>query len=397
MYIELAVETPVNLTARQKELLREFDKLGEDNNPESKNFFSKVKSFWDGMKRLTRDAGGTAPLGQAGFAVAAPSATRGPEARHRGFTAPGLTGLGCSTAALSAKTRFMTWNTAVLSTMDAVPAIGLAPEPLPRRGRSGELREQLAARAERPERHELVGVVARGPLMPGDGAGAAILHREELVEHILGRVEVRRHDRVLGPIGRHRAAGAVGPGALAPDAAGLVVGGDDQQRLVPARVGLDPVDHRATAMSKSICSSMKRGMSLAWPIQSTAPPSDIRKKPLGFWLSTFSAPRSSWRDPAPWMKAMPDGVSPSGRSLAAGLQRVARPGDADHPLGQLFAPAASASKAALSSMKVKPFSPSLPVSASHRLAAAEEAEGPASSAAGSPGCRCRRRTDGPRP
>jgi molecular chaperone DnaJ len=50
MYIELQVETPVNLTARQKELLREFDKLGEDNNPETSGFFRKVKSFWDGMK-----------------------------------------------------------------------------------------------------------------------------------------------------------------------------------------------------------------------------------------------------------------------------------------------------------------------------------------------------------
>lgn len=50
MFIELAVETPVNLTSRQKELLREFDKLGEDNNPESSSFFSKVKTFWDSMK-----------------------------------------------------------------------------------------------------------------------------------------------------------------------------------------------------------------------------------------------------------------------------------------------------------------------------------------------------------
>jgi molecular chaperone DnaJ len=50
MYIELQVETPVNLTARQKELLREFDKLGEDNNPETSGFFRKVKTFWDGMK-----------------------------------------------------------------------------------------------------------------------------------------------------------------------------------------------------------------------------------------------------------------------------------------------------------------------------------------------------------
>ncbi|MCE8005461.1 molecular chaperone DnaJ [Aestuariivita sp.] len=50
MFIELAVETPVNLTARQKEILQEFEKLSEDNNPEGKSFFSTVKSFWDGMK-----------------------------------------------------------------------------------------------------------------------------------------------------------------------------------------------------------------------------------------------------------------------------------------------------------------------------------------------------------
>jgi len=50
MLIELAVETPVNLTSRQKELLREFEKLSEDNNPEGSSFFSKVRSFWEGMK-----------------------------------------------------------------------------------------------------------------------------------------------------------------------------------------------------------------------------------------------------------------------------------------------------------------------------------------------------------
>jgi molecular chaperone DnaJ len=50
MFIELAVETPVNLTSKQKELLREFDALSEDNNPESKSFFSSVKTFWDSMK-----------------------------------------------------------------------------------------------------------------------------------------------------------------------------------------------------------------------------------------------------------------------------------------------------------------------------------------------------------
>ncbi len=50
MLIELAVETPVNLTARQKEILREFTELSKDNNPESSGFFDKVKSFWDSMK-----------------------------------------------------------------------------------------------------------------------------------------------------------------------------------------------------------------------------------------------------------------------------------------------------------------------------------------------------------
>lgn len=50
MFIELAVETPVNLTARQKELLREFDDMGEDNHPESNSFFSSVKSFWERMQ-----------------------------------------------------------------------------------------------------------------------------------------------------------------------------------------------------------------------------------------------------------------------------------------------------------------------------------------------------------
>ncbi|MCI5095597.1 MAG: molecular chaperone DnaJ [Rhodobacteraceae bacterium] len=50
MFIELAVETPVNLTARQKEILQEFDDLSENNNPETNTFFKSVKSFWDSMK-----------------------------------------------------------------------------------------------------------------------------------------------------------------------------------------------------------------------------------------------------------------------------------------------------------------------------------------------------------
>ena len=50
MFIELAVETPVNLTSKQKELLREFGKLSAENNPQSAGFFSSVKKFWDSMK-----------------------------------------------------------------------------------------------------------------------------------------------------------------------------------------------------------------------------------------------------------------------------------------------------------------------------------------------------------
>jgi molecular chaperone DnaJ len=50
MFIEMAVETPVNLTSKQKELLREFEELSEDNNPQSSSFFSSVKSFWETMK-----------------------------------------------------------------------------------------------------------------------------------------------------------------------------------------------------------------------------------------------------------------------------------------------------------------------------------------------------------
>lgn len=50
MFIELAVETPVNLTTRQKEILREFDDIQAENNPNSSNFFKSVKNFWDQMK-----------------------------------------------------------------------------------------------------------------------------------------------------------------------------------------------------------------------------------------------------------------------------------------------------------------------------------------------------------
>jgi molecular chaperone DnaJ len=49
MYIQVAVETPVNLSKRQRELLREFDKEARNNSPESEGFFAKAKAFWDGF------------------------------------------------------------------------------------------------------------------------------------------------------------------------------------------------------------------------------------------------------------------------------------------------------------------------------------------------------------
>ena len=50
LYIELAVETPVNLSVRQRELLGEFEAEGKNNSPETQDFFSRVKGFWEGMK-----------------------------------------------------------------------------------------------------------------------------------------------------------------------------------------------------------------------------------------------------------------------------------------------------------------------------------------------------------
>jgi molecular chaperone DnaJ len=47
MYIQVDVETPKNLTARQRQLLEEFEKgSSKDNNPESAGFFAKMASFF---------------------------------------------------------------------------------------------------------------------------------------------------------------------------------------------------------------------------------------------------------------------------------------------------------------------------------------------------------------
>ncbi|MBI1237998.1 MAG: molecular chaperone DnaJ [Alphaproteobacteria bacterium] len=52
MYITCLVETPVNLTKKQRDLLKQFETEARDrdNSPESKSFFASVKEFWDGLK-----------------------------------------------------------------------------------------------------------------------------------------------------------------------------------------------------------------------------------------------------------------------------------------------------------------------------------------------------------
>lgn len=51
MYIQVAVETPLHLTARQRELLEEFDLAAVEHkkgNPDTEGFFAKVAAFFEG-------------------------------------------------------------------------------------------------------------------------------------------------------------------------------------------------------------------------------------------------------------------------------------------------------------------------------------------------------------
>lgn len=52
MFVEVAVETPVNLSKKQKELLQEFngDTPASKNSPQSSSFFDKVKDLWEDLK-----------------------------------------------------------------------------------------------------------------------------------------------------------------------------------------------------------------------------------------------------------------------------------------------------------------------------------------------------------
>ena len=47
-YVETLVETPVNLTKRQKELLKEFSADGNSRGPQTDSFSEKLKRFWSG-------------------------------------------------------------------------------------------------------------------------------------------------------------------------------------------------------------------------------------------------------------------------------------------------------------------------------------------------------------
>ncbi len=55
LYVQVVVETPVNLSKEQQELLRKFESGGKatkgakSNSPESEGFFARVKEFWDDL------------------------------------------------------------------------------------------------------------------------------------------------------------------------------------------------------------------------------------------------------------------------------------------------------------------------------------------------------------
>jgi molecular chaperone DnaJ len=50
--VELFVETPTRLTARQKELLKELsESYGDQQHPKSAGFVGKAKRFWEDVTR----------------------------------------------------------------------------------------------------------------------------------------------------------------------------------------------------------------------------------------------------------------------------------------------------------------------------------------------------------
>ncbi len=50
LYIQVVIETPQNLTKRQKELLQEFEAAcSRDTHPESHGFLNRVREFFEGF------------------------------------------------------------------------------------------------------------------------------------------------------------------------------------------------------------------------------------------------------------------------------------------------------------------------------------------------------------
>ena len=50
LFVEIGVETPVGMNARQKELLQEFCEAGYDDcSPQSRGFFKRAKAFWENV------------------------------------------------------------------------------------------------------------------------------------------------------------------------------------------------------------------------------------------------------------------------------------------------------------------------------------------------------------
>jgi len=48
LYIQVSIETPQNLTKRQRELLEEFERISStENSPQSSGFFARMKEFFD--------------------------------------------------------------------------------------------------------------------------------------------------------------------------------------------------------------------------------------------------------------------------------------------------------------------------------------------------------------
>lgn len=51
LVVEVNVETPVNLTKKQKDLLQQLDADSHKHSPQSTGFFSKVKEFWEDLSK----------------------------------------------------------------------------------------------------------------------------------------------------------------------------------------------------------------------------------------------------------------------------------------------------------------------------------------------------------